>query len=140
MLCGVVCFFFQAEDGIRARNVTGVQTCALPISAGPVVEAISYKVATDVKLKALSEVFVENGFSVRWLEKGTQHALGTSFRVQDPAGLPLEFFVEMDDVERLLQRYDLYRGSRMQRIDHFNCLVTDVGKISQFYEKELGFS
>src|SRR5207248_8869304 len=25
-------FFFQAEDGIRARTVTGVQTCALPIS------------------------------------------------------------------------------------------------------------
>src|SRR5438067_5310427 len=24
-------FFFQAEDGIRYRNVTGVQTCALPI-------------------------------------------------------------------------------------------------------------
>src|SRR5699024_11657387 len=24
-------FFFQAGDGIRARNVTGVQTCALPI-------------------------------------------------------------------------------------------------------------
>src|SRR5437667_231385 len=24
-------FFFQAEDGIRARDVTGVQTCALPI-------------------------------------------------------------------------------------------------------------
>src|SRR5437868_8558530 len=27
-------FFFQAEDGIRDRNVTGVQTCALPIYAG----------------------------------------------------------------------------------------------------------
>src|SRR6266496_6022733 len=25
-------FFFQAEDGIRALYVTGVQTCALPIS------------------------------------------------------------------------------------------------------------
>src|SRR5699024_5883665 len=24
-------FFFQAQDGIRDRNVTGVQTCALPI-------------------------------------------------------------------------------------------------------------
>src|SRR5699024_11615554 len=24
-------FFFQAEDGIRDRNVTGLQTCALPI-------------------------------------------------------------------------------------------------------------
>src|SRR2546421_3820003 len=26
------CFFFQAEDGIRDLIVTGVQTCALPIS------------------------------------------------------------------------------------------------------------
>src|SRR3989442_811115 len=25
-------FFFQAEDGIRDADVTGVQTCALPIS------------------------------------------------------------------------------------------------------------
>src|SRR5437764_9370416 len=29
--CGVVFFFFQAEDGIRDTSVTGVQTCALPI-------------------------------------------------------------------------------------------------------------
>ena len=28
----VVVFFFQAEDGIRDTSVTGVQTCALPIS------------------------------------------------------------------------------------------------------------
>src|SRR5437879_12555394 len=27
-----VLFFFQAEDGIRDTSVTGVQTCALPIS------------------------------------------------------------------------------------------------------------
>src|SRR5947207_10988247 len=27
-------FFFQAEDGIRDHCVTGVQTCALPISVG----------------------------------------------------------------------------------------------------------
>src|SRR5699024_11986980 len=30
--CACPClFFFPAEDGIRDRNVTGVQTCALPI-------------------------------------------------------------------------------------------------------------
>src|SRR5437773_3986735 len=29
-------FFFQAEDGIRDRDVTGVQTCALPISSSRV--------------------------------------------------------------------------------------------------------
>src|SRR2546427_6157017 len=27
----LLCFFFQAEDGIRDLTVTGVQTCALPI-------------------------------------------------------------------------------------------------------------
>src|SRR2546430_13389621 len=27
-----IVFFFQAEDGIRDLTVTGVQTCALPIS------------------------------------------------------------------------------------------------------------
>src|SRR5206468_9779275 len=29
-----ICFFFQAEDGIRDLIVTGVQTCALPICRG----------------------------------------------------------------------------------------------------------
>src|SRR5215204_145301 len=29
-------FFFQAEDGIRDHCVTGVQTCALPISHGKI--------------------------------------------------------------------------------------------------------
>src|SRR3989442_9007821 len=35
--CGALgcLFFFQAEDGIRDADVTGVQTCALPIYLGP---------------------------------------------------------------------------------------------------------
>src|SRR2546430_15552821 len=38
----MVCvFFFQAEDGIRDLTVTGVQTCALPISV-PHFEKMSY--------------------------------------------------------------------------------------------------
>src|SRR2546422_8384923 len=34
-------FFFQAEDGIRDVAVTGVQTCALPISADAVGTSLS---------------------------------------------------------------------------------------------------
>src|SRR5207245_5519286 len=30
-------FFFQAEDGIRDATVTGVQTCALPISSANII-------------------------------------------------------------------------------------------------------
>src|SRR5438132_7559319 len=33
-------FFLQAEDGIRVHCVAGVQTCALPIFAGVVKEAV----------------------------------------------------------------------------------------------------
>src|SRR5258708_30881292 len=51
---GVSVFFFQAEDGIRDDLVTGVQTCALPISStgfiaapctGPVLAALLAYVA-----------------------------------------------------------------------------------------------
>src|SRR5437879_13394981 len=35
-------FFFQAEDGIRDTSVTGVQTCALPISIAPIAIRISF--------------------------------------------------------------------------------------------------
>src|SRR3712207_7205405 len=31
-MVAIIHFFFQAEDGIRDIGVTGVQTCALPIS------------------------------------------------------------------------------------------------------------
>src|SRR5258708_17207671 len=42
VICFLVCvFFFQAEDGIRDDLVTGVQTCALPISSVVCLAAIS---------------------------------------------------------------------------------------------------
>src|SRR5699024_11431060 len=48
-------FFFQAEDGIRDRNVTGVQTCALPISSvSDSRSAISFRViASAVAVSAM---------------------------------------------------------------------------------------
>src|SRR5699024_11864176 len=43
-------FFFQAEDGIRDRNVTGVQTCALPICIAPLVWFIANSSVISVSL------------------------------------------------------------------------------------------
>src|SRR5204862_2694103 len=40
-------FFFQAEDGIRDLYVTGVQTCALPISSASLAEATDADVDPD---------------------------------------------------------------------------------------------
>src|SRR5437762_3439014 len=39
---GLLFFFFQAEDGIRDTSVTGVQTCALPISPAHVPHPAEY--------------------------------------------------------------------------------------------------
>ena len=41
-------FFFQAEDGIRDRNVTGVQTCALPISQVVGLKANTIEIEVDL--------------------------------------------------------------------------------------------
>jgi len=43
-------FFFQAEDGIRDLIVTGVQTCALPISPIPRSLAMSFFGDLDVSV------------------------------------------------------------------------------------------
>src|SRR5699024_12161526 len=54
-------FFFQAEDGIRDRNVTGVQTCALPIlykteSSGVVIDLTSVDIIDSFIAKVLGDV------------------------------------------------------------------------------------
>src|SRR5256885_4763572 len=55
----LVCFFFfQAEDGIRDYKVTGVQTCALPISFGWDFEAVRLFVLSLLragKIQAISK-------------------------------------------------------------------------------------
>src|SRR5699024_8350886 len=50
-------FFFQAEDGIRDRNVTGVQTCALPICINQVDSKHDNK---HYDLKLLVHTFMES--------------------------------------------------------------------------------
>src|SRR5205823_6686576 len=42
-------FFFQAEDGIRDKLVTGVQTCALPICFQPWAQPGAITTTTDTR-------------------------------------------------------------------------------------------
>src|SRR5277367_3046838 len=51
-------FFFQAEDGIRDRDVTGVQTCALPISGA---ERLLAHAGADAKDQEEGEKQAERG-------------------------------------------------------------------------------
>src|SRR5207302_3402700 len=56
------CFFFQAEDGIRDFHVTGVQTCALPISVSAPTQTVSpslgRELARDLGVSHASAVVV----------------------------------------------------------------------------------
>src|SRR5690606_39520557 len=74
----VICrclFFFQAEDGIRDFHVTGVQTCALPISAEDTV------VVTIVHVNRAPVADAGEAFSVNEREGGQLQGSGT-----DPDG------------------------------------------------------
>src|SRR5258706_8436574 len=57
-------FFFQAEDGIRDWSVTGVQTCALPISRGTRRARPSYRRARRRGCPACASIQLQQRASV----------------------------------------------------------------------------
>src|SRR6266516_6160802 len=82
----IVFFFFQAEVGIRDRTVTGVQTCALPISAAAV-------------LAALLAVLAWSGLARAWVVIVFALALGVTSAISiPPQQALLASLVERDDL------------------------------------------
>src|SRR5258707_7724480 len=72
----IICFFFfQAEDGIRDIGVTGVQTCALPISVamGPNLPRMLHGGAPAIALPDLKQ------FKVMAQAPGTGQMVGGGF-------------------------------------------------------------
>src|SRR5207244_9615437 len=62
-------FFFQAEDGIRDDLVTGVQTCALPISRFRCLITLTDERTTDPKTgEAKAVEFKYNGGIVEFIK------------------------------------------------------------------------
>src|SRR5260370_19282941 len=67
-------FFFQAEDGIRDSSVTGVQTCALPISFVSLLRSGDVRpLLTDLKLVTVVYDGVYPGRSVAVLHDITNN-------------------------------------------------------------------
>src|SRR5207247_4587171 len=59
----VLFFFFQAEDVIRDPLVTGVQTCALPISETPIRPRSAWAyVSTAVSILVVRQIAAESAF------------------------------------------------------------------------------
>jgi 3,4-dihydroxyphenylacetate 2,3-dioxygenase len=103
----------------------------------PLVDHIAFRVRNEEDLAALRLHYEGLGCAVASIEDA-EVGQGPAIRVHDPLGFPLEFFHEMEHAECLLQRYDLYRGARIMRIDHANFYVSDAASAYDYYRR-LGF-
>lgn len=99
----------------------------------------SYLVTSEDDLDALAAMAAAQGLPHRWLAPDEEEGQGRALRVQDPGGIPLEFYARMAPAERLLQRFDLYRGAHIMRMDHFNIQVPDCLSLTEWYMRALGF-
>lgn len=108
-------------------------------SSQPLLDHIAYRVWGEEDLDAIAAHFEAIGCPARWVGPGEVEAgQGRALRVQDPLGFPIEFFHAMSPAERLLQRFDLYRGAQVMRLEHVNLYVPDAAPAYEAY-RALGF-
>src|SRR5215213_11131049 len=104
-------FFFQAEDGIRDWSVTGVQTCALPISniglpADPFAELGYQSWLGGLDIAKDDEMLAD----IPWCPLGERAvALGEARRrAERETGVPKIYLANItDEVDRLVELHDL---------------------------------
>jgi len=99
----------------------------------------AFRVADPEDIDRLADFFKAKGLPVVKIPAGEEKGQGEAIRVQDPIGFPVEFYHEMDEVERLLQQFHLYRGAAPMRLDHVNCQTPQIQLGYDYYVKELGF-
>src|SRR5688572_33449689 len=106
--------FFHAEDGIRALTVTGVQTCALPISfAGHAAAAaldFEFEPATRAGQPVASKIRIELRSEERRVGKECRYRWSPSHRKNDGAPLCVTFWMNSMDGTACLPAVSM-RGS-----------------------------
>ena len=113
--------------GVEERNHHSI---VLLRQDAPQAHAIGFKLASEEDLDRAAFWFAHKGLPTAFPE--TPHQ-GRTLRTQDPHGMPLEFCVRFAQAERMLQKYAVYRGGRIQRIDHHNCFTPDVQASHDFF-------
>src|SRR5688500_20318658 len=102
MLCALSgFFFFQAEDGIRDYKVTGVQTCALPISARKVGWVDPELCHPDICPKPFHQVIAIK------LQRSEERRVGKECRARREAKQQKKKQYQAQDASRWIERNDL---------------------------------
>ena len=99
------------------------------------VDALGFKTFDEQDLDNAAQYFAEKGHPVEWVERPFQ---GKTLLTKDHQGIPLEFYHRMDRLDSIHQKYELYKGVKPLRIDHFNCFSNDVDASVAFYS-DIGF-
>ncbi len=136
--------FVLEEETADALYLRGLEerihhSLVLRKAEAPSLHHLSFRVATVEDLEHLYSLFSARGLPTRWVAPGEERGQGRALRVQDAMGHPLEFYAEMDEAPRLLQRFDLYRGAHVMRMDHFNIFVPNCQAAYDWYVGDLGF-
>jgi catechol 2,3-dioxygenase len=100
------------------------------------VDHLGLRVRSEQDLDALAAEYERRGCPTRFHDDAPHQ--GRSLRVQDPLGFPLEYFHEMELLERHTQRFDLQRGAPLLRFDHINLHVSRPEVAFELWQ-ELGF-
>ena len=101
----------------------------------PRCERIGMRVLRERDLEPLKAFFDGQGLKTAWADVPHQ---GKTLHVTDISGVPLEFCSSMTVVPRPLTQFHLHKGGSAMRIDHYQLLVPDVRKATEFY-MEAGF-
>ena len=120
---------------LRAMEERGHHCIALRKSDAACARVLGFKLYDEPDLEKAEAFFRGKGLPVTWIERPF---MGRTLRTQDPFGVPLEFYVKMDRLPPIHQKYALYRGVKPLRIDHFNMFASDVDASVAFYTA-LGF-
>lgn len=136
--------FIETERDEQALYLRGLEerhhhSLVLRRAESPGLGHIGFRVAHREDLEKAGAFFAARGDPLKWLEGGMEKGQGRALRVQDALGFPVEFYCEMDEVERLLQQFDRYQGARPMRIDHVNLFCPDVQEAHDWYSESLGF-
>ncbi len=115
---------------LRAMEERGHHCIALVQAAAPSVGVLGFKLFDEGDLDKAQAWFAAQDLPVEWVERRFQ---GRTLLTRDPAGIPLEFYVRMDRLAPIHQKYALYRGVKPLRIDHFNMFSADVDAAVAFY-------
>src|SRR5690625_4779035 len=113
-------FFFQAEDGIRDGHVTGVQTCALPISwPAHLAPAQVHLVATGkddavfAKAEELAAQWTESGVEVLYDDR-KKVSPGGKFADAEILGMPVIVIVGRGLAQGVVEVRNRISGERTE--------------------------